>query len=117
EQDARRALLEDHVAAQLAHVLRLPADWVDRTAAASAQGLSSLMALELRNRLERSLGLTLRATLIWNYPTVAALAGHLEEAMGYRATPKNEIESLSEEEAGAQLLEELNRVRMAGHAS
>jgi hypothetical protein len=35
------------------------------------------MALELRNRLERALRLKLSATLVWNYPTVSALAGHL----------------------------------------
>jgi acyl carrier protein len=41
-------------------------------------GLDSLMALEFRNRLERGLRLKLSATLAWNYPTVTALAAHLE---------------------------------------
>jgi hypothetical protein len=45
-------------------------------------GMDSLMALELRNRLEASLGLSLSATLVWGYPTVAALAPHLAEKMG-----------------------------------
>lgn len=40
-------------------------------------GLTSLLALELRNRLERALGRPLSATLAWNYPTVTKLAGHL----------------------------------------
>ena len=39
-------------------------------------GLSSLMAMELRNRLERPLARPLSATLAWNYPTVDALVGH-----------------------------------------
>lgn len=43
-------------------------------------GLTSLLALELRNRLERALGRPLPATLTWNYPTVAALAAHLSGA-------------------------------------
>jgi hypothetical protein len=39
--------------------------------------LTSLLALELRNRLERALGRRLPATLAWNFPTVATLAAHL----------------------------------------
>ena len=39
------------------------------------------MALELRNRLERHLRLKLSATLVWNYPTISALAAHLENRL------------------------------------
>ena len=35
------------------------------------------MALELRNRIEHDLGLPLSATVLWNYPSVAALAAYL----------------------------------------
>jgi hypothetical protein len=42
------------------------------------------MALELRNRLEPSLGLTLSATMLWAYPTVATLAAHLVDRLGIR---------------------------------
>ena len=40
------------------------------------------MALEYRNRLEASLGLTLPTTLVWGHPTIAALAPHLAERLG-----------------------------------
>jgi hypothetical protein len=43
--------------------------------------MDSLMTLELRNRLEVDLGLTLPASVVWNYPTVTLLAGHLAEKM------------------------------------
>ena len=45
-------------------------------------GLDSLLSLELRNRLEGALSLSLPATVIWNYPTVVALAGNLEARLG-----------------------------------
>ena len=46
-------------------------------------GLDSLMALELRNRLESSLGTTLPVALVWAYPTITDLAGALCERLGY----------------------------------
>jgi hypothetical protein len=36
------------------------------------------MGLELRHRLERDLSLRLSATIIWNYPSLASLASHLQ---------------------------------------
>jgi phthiocerol/phenolphthiocerol synthesis type-I polyketide synthase C len=58
-------------------------------------GLDSLMGLELRNRLETTLGITLPAALVWAYPTISALAGALCERMGYEPDTES---SLSEEE-------------------
>jgi hypothetical protein len=39
------------------------------------------MALELRNLLEAGSGLSLSATLAWNYPTLGALASHLADLL------------------------------------
>jgi hypothetical protein len=44
-------------------------------------GIDSLLALELRNRVEAMLGLTLPSTLLWAHPTVADLAGHLTQRL------------------------------------
>jgi hypothetical protein len=43
--------------------------------------MDSLMTLELRNRLEASLGLKLQPTILWNYPSIAALAPFLATRM------------------------------------
>jgi hypothetical protein len=56
------------------------------------------MALELRNRLERNLRLKLSATLVWNYPTITAIAAHLESRL---ATPPGESEAANFSTTGA----------------
>jgi acyl carrier protein len=74
-------VLEDAVCAELAPVLRVEAHRVDRHRPFKAMGLDSLMALELRNRLEFQTAVHLSATLAWNYPTVAILASYLAHRM------------------------------------
>jgi acyl carrier protein len=65
----------------VAAVLRLDSERVPEDKAVRSLGLDSLMALELRNRLERQLHLKLSATLVWNYPTVAKLAEFLQKRL------------------------------------
>jgi candicidin polyketide synthase FscE len=44
-------------------------------------GMDSLMAVRLRNRLSELTGMRLPATLLFNYPDPAALAGYLQQAL------------------------------------
>jgi NADPH:quinone reductase-like Zn-dependent oxidoreductase/acyl carrier protein len=46
-------------------------------------GVDSLMAVELKNRLETLSGRPLRATLVFDHPTVEALADHLGAVLGF----------------------------------
>ncbi|PTL76610.1 polyketide synthase [Vitiosangium sp. GDMCC 1.1324] len=77
EPGRRLSVLEEHLAGHMARVLRLEASKIDRMEAFTNMGLDSLMSLELRNKLESSLGLKLSATLLFTYPNLAALAEYL----------------------------------------
>jgi acyl carrier protein len=69
--------MEALVREQAAAVLRLEPSRIERDTPFKALGIDSLMGLELRNRLEGKLGVTLSATLAWTYPHVAALTQYL----------------------------------------
>jgi acyl carrier protein len=85
-------------------------------------GLDSLLSVELRNALAASLGTRLSATLLFDYPTVETLARHLAKEVlkcevdlgtNSQAAGRNQaledLKNLSDEEAEASLLRELER--------
>ncbi|WP_032770025.1 type I polyketide synthase, partial [Streptomyces sp. CNS654] len=80
----RAALVDEMVRAQVAIVLgHASGDVIAAGQAFKELGFDSLTALELRNRLVSSTGLRLPATLIFDYPSPAALADFvLAEALG-----------------------------------
>jgi myxalamid-type polyketide synthase MxaE and MxaD len=73
----RRLVLEQRLTEELGAVLKLAPARIERDQPLGGLGLSSLLGLELRRRLERMLDLKLSATLVWNHPTIADLATHL----------------------------------------
>ena len=79
--EAMRAVLIPWLRQQVATVLRLDVERISVDKPMRSMGLDSLMALELRNRLERNLHMKFSATLVWNYPTVSAVAIYLEERL------------------------------------
>jgi hypothetical protein len=58
-------------------VLKLAPTRLDPRKTLGSMGLSSLLAIELRNHLETVIGRPLLASLAWNYPTIEAIVGHL----------------------------------------
>jgi NAD(P)-dependent dehydrogenase (short-subunit alcohol dehydrogenase family)/acyl carrier protein len=78
----RRARLETLLMREAGQVLRLDPSKLDGRASLGDIGFDSLMALEFRNRLESSMRVQLSATLIWRYPTFAALTQHLADKLG-----------------------------------
>ena len=73
----RRALLEQRLVDHVAAVLRQDTERVQTDRPLKEQGLDSMMTVELRDRLENTWGFPLSRTLVWQYPTVNALADHL----------------------------------------
>ncbi|MEO6086871.1 MAG: SDR family NAD(P)-dependent oxidoreductase, partial [Umezawaea sp.] len=101
--EQRRSLL-DLVRAESAAVLgHGSAESVDVGQEFRQLGFDSLTAVELRNRLNAATGLTLSATLVFDYPTPAVLAEHLASQL------------LGENGAGdgTSLLAELDRLEVA----
>ncbi|MEV6907554.1 type I polyketide synthase [Amycolatopsis sp. NPDC051071] len=85
--DERRAKLRELVSGEAAAVLGLAVlDATDARKAFRDLGFDSLTAVELRNRIGTLTGLRLPASLVFDYPTVAAVADHLDgELSGTRA--------------------------------
>jgi acyl carrier protein len=117
----RRQGLIAYVAERALHVLGLDATTpVEPRVPLKEMGLDSLMAVELSNDLVRSGGQSLPATLLFDYPSLDALAAYLARAWHLEADPAeagaatqassksvNLIAGLSDNEAEALLLEEL----------
>jgi acyl carrier protein len=77
----RRSELEAFITSKAALVLRAEPASIDRRVALRELGLDSLTALELANHLGRALGLRLGSTLLFTYPSVAAVAEHLGDQL------------------------------------
>jgi acyl transferase domain-containing protein/NAD(P)-dependent dehydrogenase (short-subunit alcohol dehydrogenase family)/SAM-dependent methyltransferase/acyl carrier protein len=128
---ARRPdILIAHLCSLLGHVLGFEASRkIDLEQGLFDMGMDSLMALELKGRLERSLGLQLPSTLTFNYPNVRALADYiLSEVLkfGSESTPEmthpiptvaqtqsdsHPTDDLSEDEIANLLLKRLEQLK------
>jgi acyl carrier protein len=125
----RREALQALLVAQVRKVAGLGASHeIDPAWPLRELGLDSLMSVELRNALGALFARTLSATLIFDHPTLYALADHLMTTLpgllepdtqdrdrrdtvapSAATPPADAVLALSEEEAEAQLLAELGQ--------
>ncbi|WP_437594341.1 type I polyketide synthase [Sorangium sp. So ce1000] len=127
---ARSAMVVEHVRALVVKILKLePSDPIDPRRPLRELGLDSLMAVELRNLVERSTGRRFSATLLIDYPTLEALSRRVAEDLlgpevgpdGLDAKPPGaeppppeaaaDLDDLSEEQMAAALAQELAAMR------
>ena len=80
--DVRRSRLTDHVQTQVAEIMGLSSlSEFDHHRGLFELGMDSLMALELKNRLEISLGQAIPAVVAFEHPSVSALSTYLAETI------------------------------------
>jgi len=106
------ALIADFLRREVRRALGLEADAaIDPDQGFFSMGMDSLMAVELRRRIEAASGLDLPNTLLFNFPNLAALTAHLRDALGgAKAGPQptaGELDGISDQEVRRLLAEEL----------
>ena len=113
----RPSMLRAHIRTQVCAVLGLETgSEPDDTQGLSELGMDSLMATELRTRLQRTLSLPLPATLAFEHPSIGALTVYLLSALGLSAlaapavaTPVDTLSDVSDDDIARLLDEELDR--------
>ncbi|MFJ6296247.1 SDR family NAD(P)-dependent oxidoreductase [Streptomyces griseoviridis] len=103
-----------HVAAVLGHA---SAESLDAGRGFLDLGMSSLTAVELRNRLNAETGLTLPSTLIFDHPDPAALVHHLRTELGTATEGPDQAVfaelAVLEAAVGGAALDDQDRARLA----
>lgn len=94
--EERMNFLISHVQKTIAQVLHMPAARIDIEQTLGSLGMDSLLAVELRNRLEIDLDIPLSATLVWNYPTILEMSSYLAKRLGTQPQEKTSTSPESE---------------------
>jgi acyl carrier protein len=119
-----RKLLEAHVREQILRVLGLdPAHRLDPGQGLREIGMDSLMAVELRNRLQSSFGRSLPSTIAFDHPTPGDLSAHLVDLVLEPARPRppeaargaddDGLGAMTDAEAATAFAEELAAMKTA----
>ncbi|MES2221024.1 MAG: SDR family NAD(P)-dependent oxidoreductase, partial [Acidobacteriota bacterium] len=115
-------LLASHIKASARRALGLrDSATISDSVALQDLGLDSLMALEMRNDLAQSLGISLPAGLLFDYPSVDQLVSHVMDKLKSSILPMpvdraskssthevEELQAMSDEEAERLLMQELD---------
>ncbi len=77
--EKRQELLRSHLQVLISNILQVNSSQLDWEQPLTSMGLDSLTVVELSDILQDSLGTSFKATLIFEYPTVEALANYLAQ--------------------------------------
>jgi thioester reductase-like protein len=98
--EERHQMLEGFLAGQIARVLRCAPSKVDVHQPLNKLGVDSLMAVELKNRVEGNLGIKMPVAMLLQGPTLAAMTTQILEMLQRdRTVPSRSREDLSAEVA------------------
>ena len=87
-EEERRSALEAYLRGAITAILGLPAATpIDPQTRLFDFGFDSLMAVEMKNKLEAGLACSLRSTVLFDYPTLSALTPYLLDSVLGLATP------------------------------
>jgi acyl transferase domain-containing protein/NADPH:quinone reductase-like Zn-dependent oxidoreductase/NAD(P)-dependent dehydrogenase (short-subunit alcohol dehydrogenase family)/acyl carrier protein/ribosomal protein S18 acetylase RimI-like enzyme len=86
----RLAQLKTYIKEILSNVLELPLGMIDEHKGFFEMGIDSLMAVEIRNQLQRNIGVRLRllSNLLFDYPNINKLSTYLEKALTVQVSPE-----------------------------
>jgi len=105
----RRRILVNHIASLAASLLGLDAEDVEVDRPLGELGLDSITAVELVEEVGSALGREVSGTVLFDYPTIVAISGHLLETQPVsKPAIRTDVEQMSEEEAAAALLAALD---------
>jgi acyl carrier protein len=110
--EERRACLAAHIRVQIAKVLGFSPSEVDMQKGFFDLGMDSLTSVELKNRLQNSLGCSLSSTVAFDYPTVEALVDYLAQevldlSFDAEAGETDSLAELSQDDIADLLAQEL----------
>ncbi|WP_342651074.1 type I polyketide synthase [Pseudomonas sp. REB1044] len=107
----RHAQLSEVVRRYVAALLQEPVECIADDVPLSDLGISSLLGVEIRNRLQAELQVRMPATVLWNYPTIHALAEYLESLLwpGTDAAGESVVADVTADEDDDALMAELLR--------
>ncbi|MDB9360929.1 SDR family NAD(P)-dependent oxidoreductase [Nodularia spumigena CS-588/02] len=81
EKAAANELLETHIREQIAKILGFAPNEINPQTGFFDLGMDSLTAIELKNRLQTDLKITLPSTIAFDYPNIQTLAQHLNKEL------------------------------------
>ncbi|HVB37495.1 MAG TPA: beta-ketoacyl reductase, partial [Vicinamibacterales bacterium] len=111
--EERRRQLVAHLQQRVAAVLALPAGRLpDPRKGFFEMGMDSLMALDLKKRLQADFGTELRATAVFNYPTIQALAAFLSDLIAAPPPASAPTPAAAPAAAGTDALSDAELVRL-----